>query len=121
MGNLKPMTPPTEWRAGSMGGLIELVSLYDNSVDAIGYSVFYYASEMYGNDKLRMLAVNGVTPSYETILNGRYRFSDYYYAVLRADTPQDDEVRGVVAWLLSDEGQRAATAVNYVPLRAVVP
>lgn len=40
------MEPPEGYMLSEMGTLMEAVRSYDNSASAIGYSVFYYASDM---------------------------------------------------------------------------
>jgi len=117
MGDVEPMEPPAEWRTGTMSFLIEKVSGYKNAESSLGYSVFYYVTDMYGMENIRMLAIDGVAPSRETIGSGEYPLCDYYYAVLRADTPPDAPARRMVEWLLSDEGQSVAAAAGYIPLR----
>ncbi len=117
MGELEPMDPPGEWLAASMGSLVEVVSNYDNSRDAIGYSVFYYVNNMYGNSSFKLLDVDGVTPSRDTISGGEYPLEDYYYAVIRKDTPDDSTARMLIDWLLTEEGQIIATQAGYIPLQ----
>lgn len=116
MGELEPMNPPVEWLAETMGSLIEVVSNYDNARDAIGYSVFYYVNNMYGNSSFKLLDVDDVTPNRDTISGGKYPLEDYYYAVIRKDTPDDSTARMLIDWLLTEEGQIIATQAGYIPL-----
>jgi len=115
----EPMDPPTAWVAESMGSLVEVVSSYDNAKNAIGYSVFYYVNNMYGNDQFKLLGINGIKPSRENIMRGAYPLEDYYYAVIRKDTPRDHAARKLIAWLLTDDGQKLAASAGYIPLRPV--
>ncbi|MDL2273838.1 substrate-binding domain-containing protein [Oscillospiraceae bacterium OttesenSCG-928-G22] len=112
-----PLSPTSEQQIASMGDIIDVISEYDNAPAAIGYSVFYFANEMYGNDNIRFLGVDGVLPSKETIAAGDYPLETFYYAVLRADTPADHPARALLAFLLSDDGQRVAESAGYIPLR----
>ena len=112
-----PMDAPTEWVVESMGGLVESVSSYDNSKNAIGYSMFYYVNNMYGNSRFKLLGIDGVAPSRDTITQGQYALEDYYYAVIRKDTPEDSPARTLINWLLTDEGQAIAAKAGYIPLR----
>ena len=112
-----PMTAPAEWIAAEMGWLVEVVSSYDNARDAIGYSMFYYVNNMYGNSQFKLLAVDGVKPSRETIAGGEYPLEDCYYAVIRKDTPADDPARLLIDWVLTDEGQALAVRAGYIPIR----
>ncbi|KPU43879.1 phosphate-binding protein PstS 1 precursor [Oxobacter pfennigii] len=117
MDGLEPMDPPSEWLAESMGALVEVVSSYDNAREAIGYSMFYYVNNMYGNSRFKLLEVDGVKPSRDTITRGEYPLEDYYYAVLRKDMPAGSPARKLIDWLLTDEGQAVAARAGYIPLR----
>ena len=48
---------PSEFVVQEMGELLEEVSAYDNTGNAIGYSVYYYASNMYERPELKFMAV----------------------------------------------------------------
>lgn len=111
------MDAPTERRPAEMEGLIDVVSAYDNAESAIGYSVFYYARDMYLRDEARLLGVDGVIPSKNTIRDGSYPYVSYYYAVLRKDSPEDSPERRLLNWLLSPEGQALAEEAGYVSLK----
>jgi len=119
MKDLPPMAPPSEWIAEAMGALVESVSNYDNSRSALGYSVFYYVNNMYGNSRFKLLGIDGVTPTRETITQGQYPLEDFYYAVMRKDTPEDSPARKLVNWLLTDSGQMLAIQAGYIPLRPI--
>lgn len=100
-----------------MAGLIESVANYDNSDRALGYSVFYYAKTMYSKDNIKLLAVDGVKPENSTIESGKYPFTTSYYAVVRKTEPKDSNARKLLAWLLSDDGQKLGEDAGYVPLK----
>ena len=112
-----PMTPPTEWIPETMGGLVESVSYYDNAKSALGYSVFYFVNDMYKNDQFKLLGIDGVAPTRDSIMSGEYPLDDCYYAVMRKDTPADSPLRSIVDWLLSDAGQDLAVSAGYIPLK----
>jgi phosphate transport system substrate-binding protein len=117
MGGRAPMRPPAEWLAETMGSLVEVVSGYDNAREAVGYSMFYYVNNMYGNDRFKLLGIDGTKPSRDTITRGAYPLEDHYYAVIRKDTPAHSPARKLVAWLLTEDGQRVAAKAGYIPLR----
>ena len=119
MGSLAPMTPPSTWVAEAMGALVEAVSNYDNAKGAIGYSMFYYVNNMYGNDRFKLLGIDGVKPTRETITQGQYPLEDYYYAVMRKGEPDGSPARKLVDWLLTDRGQALAVRAGYIPLRPI--
>ena len=63
--------PPEGYMIASMGGLIDAVKQYDNSANAIGYTVYYYAHDMQMAGGLKLIAVDGVEPGAETIRSGK--------------------------------------------------
>jgi len=76
---------------------------------------------MYGNSRFRLLSIDGVAPSRATITKGQYTLEDYYYAVIRKDTPADSPARKLIDWLLTDSGQAVAVKPKHmVSSRAAV-
>ena len=117
----QPMEPPSELLIGSMGGLIDSVAAFDGSGSAIGYSVYYYANLMYGNPALKLISVDGVAPTNESIGKGEYPLTNDFYVVIRASEPEDSPVRALRDWLLSDAGRAILEDENYVWAREGLP
>lgn len=117
MKDLQPMSPPTERVLAMMGELIDAVAAYDNTPDAIGYSYYYFVTDMWGNDQVKLLEVDGIYPDKATISSGVYPFRTAYYAVIRSDEAEDSPVRQMLEWILSDDGQDVAEAAGYVKVR----
>ena len=112
------MTPPVEKIIGSMIGLLEVVADYDNSPDALGYTVYYYLTNM-EPDKLsrsQILAVDGVECSNDTIRLGTYPYVNDFYAVIPADLPADAPARVLYNWICSEQGRALAERENYVAI-----
>ena len=76
-----------------MGELVDSLAAYNNSANAIGFSVYYYIDQMYSQPGLRLLAVDGVTPSNDTIASESYPLCNEFYAVLHADAAADSPER----------------------------
>ena len=114
----QPMDAPTEFRPAEMGGLIEQLASYNNSADALGYSVFYYASYMYQQPGLRFLAVDGVLPSDESIADGSYPLLNEYYLAVRSEdlATEQGAVSKLYNWILSEEGKQSIRQAGYIPL-----
>ena len=110
------MPAPTETVVAEMGALIDAVASYDNAQNAIGYSYYYYATDMWLNDEVKLLAVDGVTPDKTTISDGTYPITTAYYAVTRSDLRSDDSAQVLLDWMLSSEGQQVAEEAGYVKL-----
>ena len=118
MQDREPMDAPTKFRPMEMGGLIEELAAYNNSADALGYSVFYYASYMYQQPGLRFVAVDGVLPSDETIADGSYPLlNEYYLAARAADLQNEDSPTAqLYNWILSEAGKDSMRQAGYIPL-----
>lgn len=114
MGDTPMMEAPAEYVAGDMGELMEVVRGYDNTASAIGYSVYYYANDMKMAEGLKIIAVDGVEPSAETIRAETYPHRNAYYCVIAADEPEDSPARILYNWMVSEEGQRLVEAEGYV-------
>jgi len=109
------MTPSTETIAETMADVIDDIAAYNNSANAIGYSVYYYAKNMYEQPGLKFIAVDGVLPSSETIGSREYGYASPFYAVIPLDP--DPLARDVMEWLLTDEGQQLIKDMGYVPVK----
>ena len=116
MKDTEPMEAPLEYRRGAMDELIDAVAAYDGSGGAIGFSVYYYVNLMYEKPNLKLLSVDGVAPSAESIGGGEYPLVNDFYAVIRKSEPADSPARILRDRLLSDDGRRLMLESNYVPI-----
>ncbi len=114
MGDTPLAEPPEEYMASSMGELMSVVKSYDNSANAIGYSVYYYANDMQMAQGLKLLKVDGVEPSRETIRSGEYPHRNAYYCVIPASAGEDSPNRILFDWLMSEDGQKLIDLEGYV-------
>ncbi|HCC35533.1 MAG TPA: phosphate ABC transporter substrate-binding protein [Ruminococcaceae bacterium] len=101
----------------TMMGLIEELASYRDDQNALGYSVYYYANEMYANKNLKFLVVDGVMPENETIRNKTYPHTNPFYAVIRKSEPDDSPARKMLNWILSAEGKETIEQAGYVAIR----
>ena len=109
------MDPPTELAPTAMGELVDSLAAYNNSANAIGFSVYYYINEMYSQPGLRLLSVDGVMPSNETLADGSYPLCNDFYAVIHPDAAADSPERQLYDWLDTDAGQACIQKCGYVP------
>lgn len=110
-----PMTEaPEDYVIGSMGELMTAVKSYDDSANAIGYSVYYYAHDMEMAKGLKLLKVDGVEPSKQTIRDETYPHLNAYYCVIAHDTPEDSPIRYLYNFIQSEDGQRLIDSEGYV-------
>ncbi len=116
MGDTPLTEPPKTLVAESMGGLMDAIALYDNAENAIGYSVYAYAADMYGTGtELKFAAVDGIAPDDTTMTNGTYPLLSENYAIFRASEPQGSPARVLAQWLVTEDGQQAVANGGYIP------
>ena len=111
------MEAPTELAPTAMGELVDSIAEYNNSANAIGFSVYYYISEMYSKPGLRLLAVDGVTPSNETIADQSYPLCNEFYAAILQDSAADSPERRIYEWLSTDAGRSCIEHSGYVAVQ----
>lgn len=116
MSGLELMTPPANWTSNSMEGLLNAVREYDNSAAALGYTVYYYANDMEMARGLKVLAIDGVSPSAQAIRDKEYPFLNPYFVAVQKDLPQDSPTRILYDWVLGPDGQKLAALEGYVPV-----
>lgn len=83
---------------------------------AIAFSFRYYVSDITKYGGIKFISVDGIYPSVENIRNGSYPVTSYFYAVTRKDE-DNPNVKKVVDWLLSEEGQTVIEANGYVGIK----
>lgn len=109
-----PMEPPKEQIIAEMGMLIDVVASYENKMASIGYSYYYFVIDMWGNEAVKLLEVDGVYPDAESISSKAYPLTTAYYAVIRKDSSKDSPERRVIEYILSEEGQQLMEESGYV-------
>lgn len=114
MGDLTMMDAPKEWIPSEMDTLMEGVRGYEDSASAIGYSVYYYAEDMRMAEGMKILSVEGVEPTDETIGSDTYPLINPYFAVISAKA--EENTRVLYDWLVSRDGQMVLEMQGYVPV-----
>lgn len=120
MEGLPLMEPEKEDRIAGMGGIITQVASYRNHKNAIGFSFRFYSTEMVENEQIRLLTLNGVEPTKETIRSGEYPISSNFFAVTAAPIGQpapeetNEDLRAFLDWILSEQGQELIEKTGYV-------
>ena len=122
MDGLPLMEPEREDRVSAMDGIIRQVADYRNYANALGFSFRFYATEMVTDGDIRLLAVNGVPPTKQTIRDGSYPLTGEFYAITASpigmDAPEsyDQDLRAFLDWILSEQGQEIIEKTGYVSL-----
>ena len=114
MGDLEMMEAPKEWIPSEMDTLMEGVRGYEDSAAAIGYSVYYYAEDMRMAEGMKIISVEGIEPTDETIGSDEYPLINPYFAVISAEA--DENTRVLYDWLVSQDGQMVLEMQGYVPV-----
>jgi phosphate transport system substrate-binding protein len=93
-------------------------NMIDDDVLGFGYSVYYYAVYMLPTETVRLVPVEGVLPTTDTIADGSYPFVTRVYVVIREDTSQESTAVQLRNWLLTPAGQAVVAQSGYVPFTA---
>lgn len=118
----KMMEAPKENLISTMFDIVNLVSSYDNGVNSIGYSYYYYATTIYDTldsevkDRIKFLGIDGIKPSNTTIQDGTYPLNTAYYIVTRKDNTNEN-VKKLYDAMLSTRGQAVAEEEGYVRIK----
>src|SRR5699024_384687 len=115
MGDTPLMDPLEENTISLMGGIIDEVADYKNSKKAIGYTFRYYSTTMIGEHNIRLLNVDGVSPTIEHIQDGSYPITSEFYIVTAGSS--NPNLEPFIEWVLSDEGQNLVKQSGYVPIK----
>lgn len=114
MGDKPLIEAPEERLVQGMRGIIERVANYRNYTNSIGYSFRFFSTEMLRNGEIKLLAVDGVAPSKDSIRSGEYPTSVEFYAVTAGS--ENPNVEPFIAWILSAQGQEIVEQTGYVSL-----
>ena len=81
----------------------------------IGVSFRYYVTGMLAEGGVKILTINGIEPTPETIADGSYPISGGIYAVYRKGETNEN-VYKAIDFMLSPEGQKIVEQSGYIPL-----
>jgi phosphate transport system substrate-binding protein len=89
MGDVPLMTPPEEETFDLMSGIVDAVAQYRNYKGALGYSFRYFLTSMSDSSKIKILSIDGVAPTVQTIGDGSYPLADEFFAVMLEDPEEE--------------------------------
>ena len=113
MGDTPLMAPPRETRISGMGGIINDVADYRNYPGALGFSFRFFSSEMFRNEEIKPLTVDGVAPVPENIRSGLYPFITDCCVITAK--PRDENLRRIAVFLHSPTGREMTAKTGYTP------
>ncbi len=117
MKDIEPTKKEEYYYPAEMNGLIDVLSTYNNSANAIGYSVYYYVTQMYNNDNLKLIKVDGVMPNNDTIGDMTYPLLNESYVAIRKDEPENSNARKLYDFIRSVKGKESVRKAGYVPVK----
>ncbi len=99
-----------------MGELVDAVAEYENNTASLGYTYRYYIDNLYKNDEIKTIAIEGIYPTDENIRSEAYPYTTNYYGVIRKE---DEKGRGgrFLEWILSEEGQKCVGQAGYITMK----
>jgi len=113
----EPMAAPLEEEISIfMGGIVRAAAAYRNAPNAIGYSFRFFVTTMTGAKGIKLLKIDGVAPTVETIRDGTYPYAGNFYAITTNKTANNPHVQELIAWFLSPQGQKLIEDTGYVSL-----
>ena len=117
MKDIEPTKKESWYYVADMNELIEEIASYDNTSNAIGYSVYYFVTQMHKNENVKILKIDDIMPSNETIADFSYPLLNESYVAIRADEPLNSDTRKLYDYIRSNQGKQAAMDAGYVPVK----
>jgi len=71
---------------------------------------------MVKNDQIKLLSVNGIYPSKETIPDESYPLFENFYAIYIDTAEKNENIAPFINWILSEQGQGLVQKTGYIPL-----
>ena len=119
MKNLKIDDAPKDvFYTKKFGEIDDLIATYDNTEGSLGYSYYYETKMLYDtdgkiNNTIKILKLNGVMPSYDTIKNGDYPIISNYY-LIRNKKNQSESLNMFTDAVVSDRGKNVIKEAGYI-------
>lgn len=111
-----PLTKPAteaEFREGY--GNVQQRAEYRNYKNAIGFSHRFTTLELMEKHKIKLLNIDGVAPTNDSIRSGEYPLvREFYVVTAGTDNPK---VQQFIDWIVSEEGQQLMEKSGYVSLQ----
>jgi len=115
MGTVKTMPLEVDWKVlDTMEAPINAIAEEPNG---IAYSVYYYEHFLNHRRENRLLAINGILPTKETIASRKYPLTTEVYIVTRKNHDPKAPAVKVRDWLLSTAGQEMVRQSGYIPIK----
>lgn len=84
----------------------------------IYYTQYILRTVLYNHDWARIMKVDGVMPTKESILDGTYPYCMYIYAAVNTDKEKYPMANKIYEYLTSEDGQQMLDDYGYIPLKS---
>ncbi|MDR2054273.1 MAG: substrate-binding domain-containing protein [Desulfovibrio sp.] len=115
MGDTPLQKPLLDRVVASMGGSVDRISEYRNAPSALGYSFRFFLTGMGKKPRIKMLSLDGIPPTPETIASGQYPCVVDLYAVTVKDNP-NPHIQPFLDWMRGPQGQELVEKTGYVKI-----
>jgi phosphate transport system substrate-binding protein len=112
---MRPILDGEIVRGGMYDMVRKITSDYYNYNSAIGYTFLFYLTHMADDSGVKVLAVDGVTPTLQTIQNKTYPFVQTVYAITTGN--ESENTKKFIEWILSAQGQELVAKTGYTPVK----
>ncbi len=99
-----------------IGELVDAVAEYENNTASLGYTYRYYIDNLYKNDEIKTIAIDGIYPTDKNIRSEFYPYTTNYYGVIRKEDENENGGK-FLQWILSDEGQKCVGQAGYITIK----
>jgi phosphate transport system substrate-binding protein len=96
----------------SMGGVFEYVQ---SNINAISYTVFFYKENILRDLNTKSIAIEGIIPSKENIINSSYPLVTEVFAVIRSDLDRLSMAYKLYEFLQTELGKQVINESGYIP------
>ncbi len=90
----------------------------------LGYSIYYYYHNVDAvlgtKPHLKLLSIDGVYPTDDTIADGTYPLSNNTYIAIRKDAPKDSPARKMAEFMLTEAGQLCVEQAGFGKLKTTL-
>lgn len=113
MGDVPLMQPQKYNKVSGMGGIVKRVAEYSHGSGAIGYSFRYFVETLHPDERVKIIAVDGVPPTRENIRSGRYALAYPFYAIT-VEGRESEHTQQLLHWLQGGEAAEIIERSGYV-------
>jgi len=108
----RPLTDKPEELVETMEGIVTKVADYRAAPNALGYSFYFFATRLAPSKDVKLLSVDGVAPSPDTIRDRSYPLLETRWAITLKDNKKPAVAR-FLEWMQGPQGQKIVKDMGY--------